>query len=128
MKIRIQDNAVRYRITLKELDTLNSDGAIEAHTAFPDGIVFRYAVRKTSDHESICRCEAQAIVLYLSPADVEALSNAQQEGVYLRTERGGERFMAFIEKDRPASRCDKPEEWIYDTAPGAKPVTFPIAK
>lgn len=27
------------------------------------------------------------------------------------------KFMVFIEKDRPATKCDKRDEWIYEKDP-----------
>jgi hypothetical protein len=139
MKIRLQDDSVRFRITLKELEGLIHNGRIEGVTEIysPDGTVcegrFVYAVSiSTGDLPSRCAIEPGAITLYLNAADQATLNDPSQEGVYLRREtrlRSGDirRFMAFVEKDRPPTRCDKPEAWIYESAKDGRPAsTRPI--
>ncbi len=139
MKLRIQDNSVRFRITLKELDELNACGHVEVVTECysPDGSTregrFVYAVRALAeDSTSYCDLRPDAITLYLNAADRATLKDPAEEGVYLRRETllpSGDvhRFMAFIEKDRPATRCGKPEAWIYAYAKEGLPAsTQPI--
>jgi hypothetical protein len=72
-----------------------------------------------------------SISLLLTASDLRDLCEPEHEGVYIRHETSGEegsphRFIAFVEKDRPSSKCDKPEEWIYDQRPGERPMTRPI--
>jgi hypothetical protein len=136
MKLRIKDNAVRFRITLKELETLRSEGALsrETHILGPAGPAgaFRYSlVRDAEAKESRLELEANGMALRLAPADFETLAREDEEGVYIRrewaTEDGSrQRFMAFVEKDRPGSVCDKPEEWVYEERLGQRPETRPI--
>ncbi len=140
MKIRIKDCAVRYRITLKELDELNSTGRLEAVTEIysEDGAAhegsFRYGVAIDKEASaSRCAIEPGSIMFHLCADDAERLNAAGQEGVYLRRESrlpGGRihRFMAFVEKDRPGSTCDKPEAWIYEEKAGAAPDTRQIGE
>lgn len=138
MKIRIQDNSVRFRISLLELEDLNQRGRIEAKTEIlsADGATcegrFLYAIEKDGRLDSsACVVLPNSIEIRLSPADLDALNDPSQEGVYLKREcvlANGEtyRFMAFVEKDRPAARCDKPEQWIYDYRHGDTPEMRPI--
>lgn len=132
MKIRIQDNSVRFRITLKELDELNANGSIEGRStsilsSAAAGGTLVYGVRAVpSATASECQVTSAGIWLELCPSDLATLNDAAQEGVYLRREHNGERFMAFIEKDRPGGKCDKPEAWVYEYAPGQAPSTKPI--
>ena len=141
MKIRIQDNSVRFRITLKELEELNRAGRMVAVTEVysEDGTAlegrFEYAVAVAPQNApSRCAIAPGSITVYLNAADLALLNDPAQEGVYLRWERtlpSGEprRFMAFVEKDRPAAKCDKPEAWIYESAPDGSPVsTRPIGR
>ncbi|MDK2972782.1 MAG: hypothetical protein PWP23_2537 [Candidatus Sumerlaeota bacterium] len=136
MKIRIQDNSVRFRLTLREVETLEKEGRIERVTRVlnadgPAG-VFRYAiVAVPSAAESTLELDGASIEFRLAPADLAVLLDPTQEGVYLRREWSGrdgetQRFMAFAEKDRPGSTCVKPEAWIYDAQPGHPPETRPI--
>ena len=136
MKVRIQDNAVRFRITLKELEEWQSGGRLDRSTRIPgtDGTsrAFRYSVSfSEQEPESSLNLEPYSIELVLCPADFAQLCRPEQEGVYIRREWTDEcgtahRFMAFVEKDRPGSTCTKPEAWIYEEIPGQTRVTRPI--
>ena len=136
MKIRIQDHSIRYRITLQELEELRVMGRLDRLTrilgpAGPCG-EFHYSLAvDTGLGDSTVDCADRGISLSLSVTDFETLSRPSEEGVYLRREwvdelGGAHRFLAFVEKDRPGSVCDKPEEWIYQERPGMRPETRPI--
>lgn len=137
MKIRIQDNSIRFRITLAELEDLNRSGRLESVTEIysadgaPEGR-FAYGVTAVQEGEpSACIISPNSIFLHLNPDDLARLNDPNEEGVYLKREArlpGGDlhRSMAFIEKDRPSTKCDKPEEWVYEFRPGARPETRPI--
>ncbi|MBX7246742.1 MAG: hypothetical protein K1X53_14695 [Candidatus Sumerlaeaceae bacterium] len=122
MKLRIHDDSVRYRITLSELEKLEREGEIVGCANVPGvcGGVFVYSVRlEPGQGESAVILEESGISLRLCPVDFADLKNPANEGAYIRrewTDGQGEtrRFMAFIEKDRPASKCDKPEAWIFE--------------
>jgi len=138
MKIRIQDNSIRFRITLKELEQLNQKGKAVAETVIRDprtGMVegrFQYGLtRLKPESESRCEISPAAIFIHLNPADLASLNDPREEGVYLRREAqmpdgSVYRFMAFVEKDRPSSKCGKPEQWIYELHPGMNYETRPI--
>jgi hypothetical protein len=138
MKLRIKDNSVRFRITLKELETLRSEGVLrsETHVLNLDGPggVFRCALVRDPDAQaSRMEWAAEGATMRLASADFQTLANDKEEGVYIRREWTDEdgfrhRFMAFVEKDRPRSVCDKIEEWIYEERLGQKPLTRPIPK
>ncbi|MGI8905956.1 MAG: DUF7009 family protein [Candidatus Sumerlaeaceae bacterium] len=130
MKIRIQDNSVRFRITIKELETLLADGAIISRTAFPgtrEAHVLSYGITSVRDaHESRIRFTGDQIIAELCERDLQLLKDDSREGVYCPSELprlDGERFIFFIEKDRPGSACEKPEHWIYEESAG-KPTGF----
>ncbi|MFB3786994.1 MAG: hypothetical protein ACE15F_11575 [bacterium] len=138
MKIRMQDNSIRFRITLKELEQLNQEGDVVAETVIRDprtGMVegrFQYGLaRMKTESESRCEISPAAIFIHLNPADLAVLNDPREEGVYLRREArmpdgSVYRFMAFVEKDRPPSKCDKPERWIYEQHPGSEYETRPM--
>ncbi|MGI6454127.1 MAG: DUF7009 family protein [bacterium] len=139
MKLRIQDNSIRFRISLKELEEFNQKGQIMAETVqyHPETLekscIFQYGIRKSSADPSECVIQPGSIILQLDDQDCKTLNNPSQEGVYLQKEvqlMDGtlHRFIAFVEKDRPSTKCDKPEEWIYQKEPGQRPVTLPIRK
>jgi hypothetical protein len=128
MKIRIQDDSIRFRVTLKEVEELAQSGSVGRQTRVltMDGPAgeFSYGIgAPDASCESVILVGDRAITLLLSQADLAELLKPDTEGVYIRREwvsATGEvrRFLAFVEKDRPAAACNKPETWIYDTAGG----------
>ncbi|MBX3729135.1 MAG: hypothetical protein KF858_08105 [Candidatus Sumerlaeia bacterium] len=132
MKLRIQDNSIRFRMTLKELDALGTTGRLERICRLPDGGAWHYAVVVDRALEaSRVAFGAGRIELTLSAADHATLADPSQEGVYIRREwtdaaGASQRFMVFVEKDRPGSTCTKPEAWIYDGHHGGDNVVVPI--
>lgn len=140
MKLRIRDNTVRFRITLRELEALESNGKLEKETMIPSmespesPTVFTYSLCVAKDlKESRLVAGAFSLTAELSQEDFDTLKSETEEGVYVRKEwkdkKGTEsRFMLFVEKDRPGSTCTKPEEWVYEHIPGSTPETRPIKK
>jgi hypothetical protein len=133
MKLRIQDNSIRYRITLRELEDLKTYGCVERFCRTPWGGELRYAVRVDSSGESRVDIGASSVTLVLSQADFAVLCDETNEGVYVRREWQGpdgapQRMIAFVEKDRPATACDKPEYWIYEGHAGGEETRRPIPK
>ena len=139
MKLRIKDSSFRFRITLMELKTLRSSGKLACRGDIPstggEPAAFSYSVVvDPGAGQSELRLEPFAITLVLSAEDCRQLAEPTREGVYIQrewTDPDGQvhRTMAFIEKDRPGSSCDKPEEWIYeDWNEGDQPKTRPIPK
>ena len=136
MKIRIQDNSIRLRLTLREVEAFAAEGAIARGTQVvtPSGLgpVFRYALEYDSGLvESKVLVDGSSISVQLCTADRDCLLNPQEEGVYIRREwispvGKSHRFMAFVEKDRPGSTCVKKEQWIYDAPPHGPVETRPI--
>lgn len=120
MKLRIQDSSIRFRVTIKELDELGSEAGLHRACLLPGGGEFRYGARVNAAlAESRVVAGPSSITLELSPADWDQLRDPASEGAYIRrewTDDAGQprRFMAFIEKDRPASTCKKVESWIYE--------------
>jgi hypothetical protein len=48
LKLRIQDNSIRFRLTRKEVDALRADGRVSAATSFPGGSSFEYSVETST--------------------------------------------------------------------------------
>lgn len=125
MKLRIRDSSFRFRITLKELEELDRSGRLLVEARVGPGepaLVYGISVDRTGG-ESRLELSSGQIILWLSVDDLVNLGSADREGVYLRREwmdsqAGRQRSLVFVEKDRPAVSCDKPELWIYDDHPG----------
>lgn len=128
MKIRIQDHSVRFRVTVLEAETLLARGKIEAcaemYSSMTKACIGRFVYGITVDHEkaeSSCEMNPGSIFLILTRQDAITLNDPSHEGVYLRHEVQLDegrihRFTAFVEKDRPTTKCSKPDEWIYERA------------
>lgn len=48
MKLRIQDNSIRYRLTRTEVDALSSEGSVSASVSFPNGSRLEYSIETSS--------------------------------------------------------------------------------
>lgn len=136
MKIRIQDNSIRLRMTLKEVAAFKESGVVARSTQVveADGLGPLFEYRLEYD-EALAKSEVlvdgSRIVVRLCPADRAELLKEDEEGVYLRREWVSpegktHRFMAFVEKDRPGSTCEKKEQWVYDAPPNGPIETRPI--
>jgi hypothetical protein len=126
MKLRIENNAIRYRITPGELAHLNERTRLEASTQIhsEDGATlegeFIYAL--TVDRESgptRCRIEPSFIMLILHPDDLAALNASGEKGIRYQRESSlpnGEshRFMAYVEVDKPMKHRKRPEKWLEE--------------
>jgi hypothetical protein len=48
MKLRVQDNSIRFRLTRAEVDKLHRDGVVSATVSFPGGSRLEYRVETTA--------------------------------------------------------------------------------
>jgi hypothetical protein len=48
LKLRIQDNSIRLRLTRREVDALRDDGCVSAAVCFPDGSRLEYSVETST--------------------------------------------------------------------------------
>lgn len=48
MKLRIQDNSIRLRLTRSEVDGLSANGSVSATVCFPDGAKLEYSVETSA--------------------------------------------------------------------------------
>jgi hypothetical protein len=138
VKIRIQDNSIRFRLTVKETEILERDRRLDCSTEIPglggSSCVFGYSIIvDQSIAESEVRIGPASIAFALCLADARDLFDPTREGVYVRREwidsgGGTKRFLAFAEKDRPGSTCVKAEEWICDMDGGRPARTVSIPK
>jgi len=122
MKLRIENNAVRFRISGEELARLADESGLEAATQIfgRDGasvegeFIYALAVDREGG-PTRCRIEPGYIMFIL---DSGAMENLEKSGsyVFLRESvaAGGEakRFMAYVEIDKPRKRRGRPEDWL----------------
>jgi hypothetical protein len=48
LKLRIQDNSIRFRLTRREVDALRDDGRVSGAVCFPDGASLEYTVETST--------------------------------------------------------------------------------
>jgi hypothetical protein len=126
MKLRIEDNSIRFRITPEELERLNERARVEASTKIysEDGesVEGEFIYALTVDSEggpTRCLIEPSFIMLILHSDELNTLNDPKQEGIYYQREStlpSGEthRFMAYVEKDKPVKKRKRPENWLEE--------------
>ena len=101
MKIRIKDNSIRLRLTRGEVDTVRDKGVVVAHTGFPGGRQFSYALESSpasvnpaafySDNEVRVRLPETIVLAWVTTEQV----SIQGEQIL----DDGEKLSILVEKD-----------------------------
>lgn len=100
MKVRWTEESVRLRITPRELDALRRGETVGTSLAFPGGC--RWTVRVDPRHGGMALSSGDdALVVELSPDDVERLAEPDREGVYRAGDPRSPRLL--VEKDFPCA-------------------------
>lgn len=101
MKLRIQDNSVRLRLTRTEVERLDEDGEVSALAVFPGGRALRYTVASGRASSPVgARFEEQAIVVTIPAEEVRAWANSEQVSIRgSESLAGGESLSILVEKD-----------------------------
>jgi hypothetical protein len=108
MKLRIQDNSVRLRLTRTEVERLDEQGEVTAFAAFPGGQTLRYAVKRGESGSVGARFEAHAIVITIPPAEVHDWATSDRVSIQdSEPLAGGDSLAILVEKD---FACLKPRE------------------
>lgn len=113
MKLRIQDNSVRLRLTRTEVDRLDAQGEVSAFAAFPGEQALRYAVKIGRSGRVSARFDDHVLEVTI-PAD-EARDWARTERVSIHGSEplpGGDSLAILVEKD---FACLKPREGEDDS-------------
>jgi hypothetical protein len=84
MKLRIQGNSLRFRLTRPEVATLNQDGLVEETTGFPSGRLV-YRIRKDAVRAEV-RVELAdgTITVYAPSGTVENWATSDEVGIAAR--------------------------------------------
>ena len=116
MKIRWNQNSIRYRITPTELKALHDGLEVSESLALPGG---SWDACLRIGQTSSLTMDSNQIVISLSPADQLKLEEIGEEGVYFKTSNG---VRYFIEKDFPCAHphneqaCEEESERFTPTA------------
>lgn len=122
MKLRIQDNSVRLRLTRTEVDSLDEHGEVAAFTVFPGEQALRYTVKSGKADRVGARFDAHAIVVTIPAAEVHDW--ATSERVSIRGSEplaGSESLAILVEKDfaclQPREGEDESDMFSHPGAP-----------
>ena len=99
MKIRIEDNAVRFRLRRSEVDQLAERGALKAFTRFP-GSDFEYAIEAApiiADMEATF--DGRRITIRVPQSWIKEWPDSPQVGFETRMEENGLDLHLLVEKD-----------------------------
>lgn len=124
MKLRIENNSIRFRITPEELARLTDRTRVEAATQLysEDGRAvegeFIYALAVDPEGgPTRCRIEPSFIMLVLHPEALDTLNDPDSRRYQYRREATTpegdlKRFMAYVEVDKPVKKRHRPEDWL----------------
>lgn len=101
MKLRIQDNSVRLRLTRSEVDRLHESGEVSAAAAFPGGQSLRYVVKSSGQSDGVgAQFDARAIVVTIPAGEVRDWAGSEQVSIHGSEQlAGGESLAILVEKD-----------------------------
>ncbi len=101
MKLRIRDNSVRLRLSRGEVDTIKSEGLVQARTGFPGGREFRYQLESSPASVKPAAFLSDSVLTVRLPETV-VLAWATTEQVSIRGEQqlqDGDLLSILVEKD-----------------------------
>lgn len=79
MKLRIQDNSLRLRLTQKEVARLGDQGSVESAIRFSEDRVLRYSVLVSTDVQTVSvRYEGDSICVFLPMAMAKAWARTHE--------------------------------------------------
>jgi hypothetical protein len=109
VKLRIQDNSIRLRLTRTEVERLNADGDVTATASFPGGSSLRYAVRRSAAARKLAaQFDAAGITVTIPALTVRDWAETEQVSIEGdETLEGSDTLAILIEKD---FACLKPRE------------------
>ena len=101
MKLRILNNSVRLRLTRTEVDTLDREGLVQAHTDFPGDRDFHYVVESSPASVKPGAFFSERVMTVRLP-DTIVREWAASDEVSIRGNQlldGGETLKILVEKD-----------------------------
>jgi hypothetical protein len=109
LKLRIQDNSIRLRLTRTEVAQLSDVGEVRASTLFPGGSCLQYVVNSSPHvHAVEARFDPAGIVVVIPESEVRDWARSEQVSITGSRNIGNSAALAIlVEKD---FACLKPRE------------------
>lgn len=100
MKLRIQDNAVRFRLNRREVSEFENSGTVAAAVQFPGGRRLKYVVEKGGADSIDAAFESDTVVIRIPEQLARNWTNTDQVGLRERRRlTDGHELEIVIEKD-----------------------------
>ena len=101
MKLRINDNSLRFRLTRSEVDALHQLGRVSAETAFPNfGASLTYTLATRADGTNFANFAHGHIVVTLDAQQVAHWAQTAEVGITFDLPlNSGDALVVLIEKD-----------------------------
>lgn len=113
MKLRFENNSVRYRIRKTELAQLKQDGFVQETVAF-ENTTFTYELRIEKSGELYAEFSHNTVIIHIPYDTANAFLNTDEVGIYKSVQlKDNQTLDIIIEKDFPCK--DRPEEDRSDT-------------
>jgi hypothetical protein len=114
LKLRIQDNSIRLRLTRSEVEAMQREGQVSAVTAFPGGARLEYALEASQEADSAAARFLEGRLVVTLPGSTVQQWAASDEVSISGTEPldGGEALRILVEKD---FQCLTPREGEDDS-------------
>jgi len=98
MKLRIQGDSVRFRLTQSEVDQLLELGQIDSEINFPDGNKLSYALKSSGEFH--CSFDNDQVALSVPADAVNAWAKSDQVGISHRLKVPDDKILLIlVEKD-----------------------------
>lgn len=99
MKLRLQDDSVRLRLTRPEVAAIGRGEAVRASATFPNGEVFSYALVVTAGREVTARFEDDCVEVAVPRAIAAHWADGEEVGITAEQPSTHGAFRILIEKD-----------------------------
>jgi hypothetical protein len=111
VKLRLLDDSIRLRLSQSDVVAADREGFVEAQTAFPDGSVFKFALRSSADGKASAEFKGGRMLVGLPASDISRWANDDTAVSILEELElpGGGQLKLLVEKD---FQCliDRPDE------------------
>ncbi|HWM30033.1 MAG TPA: hypothetical protein VNQ14_16340 [Woeseiaceae bacterium] len=100
MKLRVQDNSIRFRLTRAEVDNLHRDGVVSATVSFPGGSRLEYRVETTAlAGEPQATFSAGELVVQVPETAMRNWATTEEVSIIGAQPLDGDALSILVEKD-----------------------------
>ena len=103
MKVRLSDNAIRYRLSAADQKDLSENGNVSLNVLLPDRSVVGFKIEATSEDTPGLEVHSGMVILKLSKQEILGWLHGSENGYYpdLSVDEDREILSVALEKDLP---------------------------